>query len=97
MSAALSESAQNCRPTPARREEARQYRKRGNRLSLTVREAAAAMGLREGTVRDLIRRRELAAVRIGGGRIKARWVLLVEDLNEWLERNRRPARWEGGR
>jgi excisionase family DNA binding protein len=67
------------------------------RLSLNVREAAAALGLREGTVRDLILRHELPVVRVGGGTVKARWVLRVEDLAKWLERNRRPARWEGER
>ena len=64
------------------------------RLSLNVREAAAALGLREGTVRELIRRRELTVVKVGGGTVKARWVIRIEDLKRWLERNRRPARWE---
>ncbi len=64
------------------------------RLALTPREAAEALGTPEPTLRDLMRRGDLAFTSYGRGRHKGRYLLAVEDLRAWLARNRTPARWE---
>lgn len=64
------------------------------RFALTVREAAVACGLKEPTLRDAVKRREVAVVVVGGGRVKGRFVIRPADLEAFLERRRRPAEWE---
>ncbi len=64
------------------------------RLALTPREAAVALGIPEPTLRDLMRRGELAFTSYGRGRHKGRYLLAVEDLRAWLGRHRTPAKWE---
>lgn len=64
------------------------------RYALSVREAAASCGMAEGTLRDAVKRGEVAVVTIGQGRVKGRFVILPADLEAFLRRRRRPAAWE---
>jgi hypothetical protein len=67
-----------------------------HRLALTIREAAAACGMAEPTLRDAVRRGEVAVVSIGQGRLKGRYLILPDDLEAYLHRLRRPAVGESG-
>jgi hypothetical protein len=64
------------------------------RLALTIREAAAACGMAEPTLRDAVKHGEIAVVPVGQGRLKGRYLILPDDLEAYLRRRRRPAGWE---
>lgn len=64
------------------------------RFALTVREAAASCGMAEATLRDAVKRGEVAVVVIGGGNVRGRYLIRPQDLEAFLERRRRPAAWE---
>ncbi len=65
------------------------------RIAYNVDEAAAAIGVPAATLRDAIRLGRIATVNVGRGARRARRVVLVADLEAWLQRHRTPARTEG--
>jgi len=64
------------------------------RIALRPREAAEALGVPEQTLRDAMRRGELAFSTYGRGRSKQRYLLAPDDLRAWLLQRRVPARHE---
>ncbi len=60
----------------------------------TVSEWSQIYSIPAGTIRDAIRRREIAVIVTGGGRFRRRVVILVSDFESWLERRRVPTEWE---
>ena len=63
-------------------------------LALAPKNAARAADIPEQTLRDLIQRGEIAVSVYGKGANKKRYLIQVADLQRWLDRTRRPAKWE---
>ncbi len=62
--------------------------------ALRLKQAAQYSGIPEPTLRDWIRRGDLAACVYGGGAHKRRYVVRREDLEAAIDRHRQPASWE---
>ena len=65
-------------------------------LAVTLKKASTISGIPEMTLRDAYKRRDLAVCVYGNGSCRKRYVVLLNDLETYLRRMRRPARWEEG-